>query len=173
MKRLLLITALLIVLFAFLFLFMRTPNIPLEALQQRYANSASQFASIAGMQVHFRDEGPRTDSLPLVLLHGTASSLHTWDSLMPFFSHKRIIRLDLPGYGLTGPHPQSNYRSAMYHAVLDTLLQQRGVARCIVAGNSLGGFLAWTYALDRPQVQGIILINPGGFTNKAISGSVA
>ena len=172
MKRFLLLFLLLTATLALLFLLIRTPDLPLEELKQRYTNGSSQFMPIAGMQVHYRDEGPRTDTLPLLLLHGTASSLHTWDSLVPFLTEKRIIRLDLPGYGLTGPHPQGNYLSTMYSAVLDTLLQRLGVDRCIVAGNSLGGFLTWTYALDRPQVQGIILIDPGGFTNKAISSNI-
>lgn len=172
MQRFFVIAAWVVALLAGSFLLLRTPDLPLAQLQQRYTHARSQFIRIAGMQVHYCDEGPRTDSLPLLLLHGTASSLHTWDSLVALLPQKRCIRLDLPGYGLTGPHPLGNYRWATYAAVFDTLLQRLGVDRCIVGGNSLGGFLSWTYALDRPQVKGIILINPGGFTNTSAPSNI-
>ncbi|HMO32705.1 MAG TPA: alpha/beta hydrolase [Lacibacter sp.] len=172
MKKTLSVLFILAALLALLFLLLRTPDLPLDELKQRYTNASSQFMPIAGMEVHYRDEGPRTDSLPILLLHGTASSLHTWDSLVALLPQKRCIRLDLPGYGLTGPHPQGDYRSSTYSLVFDTLLQRLGVEQCIVAGNSLGGFLTWTYALDRPQVKGIVLVDPGGFTNAAAPSNI-
>jgi pimeloyl-ACP methyl ester carboxylesterase len=56
------------------------------------------------MQVHVRDEGPRDDPAPIVLLHGTGASLHTWEGWTRQLAHKRrVIRFDLPGFGLTGP----------------------------------------------------------------------
>lgn len=164
MKRIFISSFFVLAVLLLLFLLVRTPDLPLEQLQQRYTNATSQFLRIAGMQVHYRDEGPRTDSVPMLLLHGTASSLHTWDSVVPLLPQKRCIRLDLPGYGLTGAHPQGSYFAATYAAVFDTLLQQLGVNSCIVAGNSLGGFLAWTYALHNPAVKGLVLIDAGGFS---------
>lgn len=164
MKRILIISFFVLALLLLLFLLVRTPDLPIDELKQRYTNPASQFVTIAGMQVHYRDEGPRTDPLPILLLHGTASSLHTWDSLVPLLPQKRCIRLDLPGYGLTGPHPEANYFSGTYAAVFDTLLQKLEVDSCLVGGNSLGGFLAWTYALHNPAVKGLVLIDAGGFS---------
>lgn len=151
---------------------LHTPDISLAVLKEKYTNAASRFMRINGMEVHYRDEGPRTDALPILLLHGTASSLHTWDSLVPLFPEKRMIRLDLPGYGLTGPHPQADYRSVAYAQVFDTLLQRLRVDSCIVAGNSLGGFLAWTYVLHNPQVRGLVLIDAGGFSIGKPSGNL-
>ena len=55
-----------------------------------YTNNASRFFEIQGMQVHYRDEGPREDKFPLVLLHGTGSSLHTWDSLVQLCPKKDV-----------------------------------------------------------------------------------
>ena len=94
-----------VLLLAVVILIFRTPDIPQKDLLPVYANQTSQFYQAQGMQIHYRDEGPRSDKLPLVLLHGTGSSLHTWDSLVVKLPEKRIIRLDLPGFGLTGPHP--------------------------------------------------------------------
>ncbi|MEW6736370.1 MAG: hypothetical protein AB1489_34075, partial [Acidobacteriota bacterium] len=55
------------------------PDRPVSELQTRWAPPPSTFVDVAGMKVHLRDEGPRDDSLPIVLLHGTSSSLHTWE----------------------------------------------------------------------------------------------
>jgi len=115
------------------------------------------------MQVHYRDEGSREDKLPLVLIHGTSSSLHTWDSLVILLPEKRCIRLDLPGFGLTGPHPAHNYSPQNTNLIIDELLQHLKVDSCIIAGNSLGGFVAWSYALGYPRAKKMILIDAAGF----------
>lgn len=149
-----------------------TPDLPLETLKAKYTNPASSFIAIEGMEVHYRDEGPRTDSLPFLLLHGTASSLHTWDSLVLKFPHKRIIRLDLPGYGITGPHPTADYSTQMYMRVLDTIAAQLAIDRWVVAGNSFGGLLSWQYALHHPSVKGLVMIDAAGFPSKAKGGNL-
>lgn len=79
-------------------------NISVEELKKKYANAESAFVEIDGMQVHFRDQGLATDSLPIVLIHGTGASLHTWEPWVNELKNKhRIITLNLPAYGLTGP----------------------------------------------------------------------
>ena len=54
-------------------------DLPLETLKETYANTESQFMALEGMEVHYRDEGPKTDSIPIVLIHGTGASLHTFN----------------------------------------------------------------------------------------------
>ena len=62
------------------------------------------------MAVHLRDEGRRDDPMPLVLLHGTSASLHTWDGWVAELGPgRRILRFDLPGFGLTGPFAGGDY----------------------------------------------------------------
>lgn len=61
-------------------LFFGYSDIPLNELKTKYTNAASIFISINGMDVHYRDEGTINDSIPLVLIHGTGSSLHTFDA---------------------------------------------------------------------------------------------
>ena len=137
------------------------PDIPVEELKSRYATSPSSFVVVDGMPVHYRIEGRGT---PLVLLHGTASSLHTWndwtEQLKKDFA---IIRLDLPGFGLTGPHPKAAYRVEDYARFLDKFMQQLGVEYFSLAGNSLGGAIAWQYAATYPsKLDKLILIDPLG-----------
>jgi pimeloyl-ACP methyl ester carboxylesterase len=128
---------------------------------------------IMGMSVHYRDEGPATDSLPLLLLHGSGSSLHTWDSLVARMPDKRCIRLDLPGFGLTGPAPGGDYSPSVSGAVIDSLLQFLRVDSCIVVGNSLGGMIAWNYAAGQAAVKGLVLLDPSGFPTGNKGGNLA
>jgi len=98
-------------------------EIPVEKLKGKYADGHSQFMPLMGMNIHYRDEGNTADSLPLLLIHGTSSSLHTWDSLVNRLSpFKRIIRLDLPAFGLTGPNPGQDYSIGFYNRVIDSFL---------------------------------------------------
>lgn len=150
---------------AVLILIFRTPDISPEKLSSKYTNDASRFLGIQGMQLHYRDEGPGEDNLPIVLIHGTSSSLHTWDSLVAALPEKRCIRLDLPGFGLTGPDPKRDYSIQNTVKIVDELLQYLKIDSCIIAGNSLGGFIAWSYALVYPRAKKMILIDAAGFNS--------
>jgi pimeloyl-ACP methyl ester carboxylesterase len=117
------------------------------------------------MQVHLRDEGPRDDPLPIVLLHGTSASLHTWDGWADGLkASRRVIRMDLPAFGLTGPFPDHDYRIAHYSQFVHALLDQLGVARFVLVGNSFGGQIALQVTLDRPtRVDRLVLVDASGY----------
>ena len=86
-------------------LFFGHRDIPAQELTDKYATAPSSFARVGGMPVHFRDEGNPADSIPLVLLHGTGSSLHTFDPWVEYLKKdRRVVRMDLPGFGLTAIH---------------------------------------------------------------------
>ena len=146
-------------------------DIPLEDLKAKYAGPTSAFVAVQGMQVHYRDEGNPADSLPLVLIHGTGASLHTFDAWVEELAqHRRVIRMDLPGYGLTGPFPDRNYAQPQYVAFIHDFLAQLGIEQCILGGNSLGGLISWQYAAQYPeQVAKLILIDAAGYPGKARS----
>jgi pimeloyl-ACP methyl ester carboxylesterase len=147
------------------------PDVPVESLTARWAPPPSRFLATDGMRVHLRDEGPRDDSLPVVLIHGTSSSLHTWDGWTDSLrTTRRVIRFDLPGFGLTGPSPDSDYSIAAYVRVVGHVLDSLGVSRAVVAGNSLGGWIAWRFAVAVPtRVARLVLVDAAGypFTPKA------
>ena len=72
--------------------------------------------------------------------------------------------MDLPGFGLTGPHPERDYSLNGYIQFLDAFTKHIGIAQFIIAGNSWGGMLAWYYAAQRQQeVSGLILIDAAGY----------
>lgn len=142
------------------------PDQPVDELKARWAPAPSQFLDVAGMQVHLRDEGVRDDPEPLVLLHGTSSSLHTWDGwVAALAAERRVIRVDLPGFGLTGPTPDGDYTVASYVRFMGELLDRLGIERCVLAGNSFGGQVAWetALALSPSRVVKLVLEDAAGY----------
>jgi pimeloyl-ACP methyl ester carboxylesterase len=137
------------------------PDIPLAKLMPEYGVPPSKFIKIQGMRVRYRDEG---SGPPLVLLHGFSSSLDTWDGWQRQIGGKRrVIRLDLPGFGLTGPASDGNYTAARYVGVVTELLDKLGVERTDIGGNSMGGRTALMFALAHPErVRKLILVDAGG-----------
>jgi pimeloyl-ACP methyl ester carboxylesterase len=141
------------------------PELTVEELRPRFASPPSTFLNVAGMKVHMRDEGPRDDPSPIVLLHGSAASLHTWDGWAEALkSSRRVIRFDLPGFGLTGPSPDRNYSIDNAIRLLIAMLDHHGIERAVLGGNSLGGLIAWRTALEYPaRVERLILVDSGGY----------
>ena len=127
-------------------------DIPVAELKVKYQKANSEFIDIDGVSVHYIMEGRMDDSLPIVFIHGTSASLHTWDTLSSLLkTNKKIIRLDLPAFGLTGPNRLNQYNFNFYNQFLDEFLLKLNVTQCIVAGNSLGGSIAWNYAIASPE----------------------
>lgn len=134
-------------------------------LKEKYAPSPSVFISVDGVDVHYRDEGNKADSLPLILIHGTGSSLHTFDNwVTELKKQKRVIRMDIPGFGLTGPFPDRIYSIEHYVVFMNHFLSAMEIRKCIIAGNSLGGQIAWNYTIQFPGlVHKLILIDAAGY----------
>jgi pimeloyl-ACP methyl ester carboxylesterase len=147
----------------------------LVELKAKYTNAASAFIVIDSMDVHYRDEGNATDSLPLVLLHGTGASLHTFDAWVAVLKNeKRVVRMDLPAFGLTGPFPDRNYSIEKYVDFIHHFLLAKGITKCILGGNSLGGQIAYRFTIIHPQmVEKLILIDAAGYPLESTSVPIA
>src|SRR5262245_31535578 len=141
------------------------PERTVAQLRDRWAPPPSVFLDVLGMKVHLRDEGPRDDPSPIVLLHGTGGSLHVWDGwAQALRSERRVIRFDLAGFGLTGPAPDGVYGRDHDARLVVAVLDQLGVARCVLGGNSLGGSVSLRTAIDHPErVEKLILVDSGGY----------
>jgi pimeloyl-ACP methyl ester carboxylesterase len=133
-------------------------------LERRYTNEASAFLDLGDARVHYRDEGPR-DAPTLVALHGAYSSLHTWDGWVEQLTDEfRVVRLDMPGFGLTGPR-DGRHTLRKLVVTVGGLCDALDLWRVTVAGNSLGGGVAWRLAVERPElVSRVVLLNAGGAT---------
>jgi pimeloyl-ACP methyl ester carboxylesterase len=146
----------------------RAPDLPPHSLVGRYAPPPSDFVEIRGQVVHLRDEGPRGDPEPIVLVHGTGSSLHTWEGWVRALKPaRRVVTFDLPGFGLTGPfdgaYARDDYRGATYARFVVDLLDHLRIPRAVLGGNSLGGEVAWRTAVLAPsRVTRLVLVDPAG-----------
>jgi len=143
-----------------------TPDRPRAALEAAYAGPPSQFLEIAGVRLHVRDTGPR-DAPAVIMLHGFGSSLHTWDAWAADLERDhRVVRYDLPGFGLTGPDPTGDYTDARSIAILIALMDRLGLAHASLVGHSMGGRIAWTAAALHPdRVDRLVLVSPDGFAS--------
>ncbi|GAC1341042.1 MAG: alpha/beta fold hydrolase [Acetobacteraceae bacterium] len=143
-----------------------TPDKPRPALEAEYAGPPSAFLDLAGIRLHLRDTGPRT-APAVILLHGFGASLQTWnDWATDLERDRRVIRYDLPGFGLTGPDPTGDYTDTRSIAILLALMDRLGLARASLVGNSMGGRIAWTFAALHPErTDTLVLVSPDGFAS--------
>nr|WKF55595.1 Lipase 1 [Paraburkholderia busanensis] len=145
-------------------------SVPRDELRRRYTQTGSRFAQIMGTDVHYVDEG-QGDTL--VMIHGFAASLHTWNRVADELKRThRVIRLDLPPFGVTGPLRSSRgeietMNLPTYRRFIDTFMQALGIGRATLIGNSLGGLISWDYAVrHRGAVERLVLIDSAGFPMK-------
>lgn len=131
----------------------RTPDLPAATLVAKYGQAPSRFLELpSGARVHYRDEGPR-DAPVLLLLHGSNSSLLTWVPWVSRLSGEyRVVSLDLPGHGLTGPVPGDDYSPDGMAAFVDAFRTKLGLTHFYLAGNSMGGNVSTRYTLAHPDV---------------------
>ncbi len=142
-----------------------TPSIPRRALERLYAGAPSQFLQLpSGTRIHYRDQGPRDARFTLLLLHGTAASLHTWEGVVAGLRDRfRVVTMDLPGHGLTGATAEDRYDRAGMVAAIARLVDHLGLARFVIGGNSMGGEMAMAYALAHPErIEALVLIDSAG-----------
>ncbi|MFI5540956.1 alpha/beta fold hydrolase [Nocardia sp. NPDC051900] len=132
-----------------------------------YIDPDSRFALVEGRKLHYKRAGAGPSVL---LLHGSGSSLHCFDHVASALSSSfDVIRLDLPGFGLTGPRADRDYTVRTFARTVAAFLDSLGVPKASVVGNSLGGNIAWNFALDYPgRVDRLVLINATGYPGKSL-----
>jgi len=136
-------------------------SLPLDTVEQRHCLPDSRFIHLDGMDVHYRDvgEGP-----VLLCIHGIFSSLHNWLEWSEQLSDRyRVISIDMPNFGITGPHPKG-VKKHLYSDFLNTFTDALNIQECAIAGNSLGGWMSYEFANRYPdKVKQLILIDSAGF----------
>ena len=139
-------------------------DIPRDKLEAKYASGASEFLNLKnGSRIHYRDEGDLYKPA-IILLHGFNGSLFNFERMVPLLSKEfRLISIDLPGFGLTGAIPSMDYSTQNSILVINELTKHLGVEEFSIAGNSMGGGIAWRYALENPEkTQSLILLASSG-----------
>ena len=141
-----------------------TPDLDRAELEKRYFSSSPQIIDVDGLKVYYKETGPQ-GAPALLLLHGFGSSLQAWDDWSLKLEQKyRLIRLDLPGFGLTGASPANDYSEEKDLAILTHFVDKLGLEKFSVVGHSMGGKMAWSLAASQPErVQALVLMAPDGF----------
>ncbi|MEV0148264.1 MULTISPECIES: alpha/beta hydrolase [unclassified Nonomuraea] len=112
--------------------------------------------------IHVCQDGPR-DAPALLLIHGSASSARSWDSIVPMLtgSH-RVVRVDLLGHGRSPKPAGRRYALPDQARRVAVALDRLGVEHAVVVGHSSGGAVATALAEQRPDlVTALALINTG------------
>lgn len=140
------------------------PDIESSELRTRYGASSQDMVMVDGLNIYYKDSGPK-DAPVVLLLHGFGSSLQTWDFwAAKLETYYRVIRLDLPGFGLTGPSPLHDYSESNDLATLTHFVDKLGVSSFSIVGHSMGGKMAWSLAAAEPdRVKALVLMAPDGF----------
>lgn len=148
--------------------FLSDPDIPAAELEALYGQPPSQFVTLpSGARVHYRDQG-QANGPALVLLHGSNASLHTWEPWVGELGDAfRMISVDLPAHGLTGPVPGDDYSQDGMAKFVDEFTTAIGIERFALAGNSMGGGVAARFALMHPErLTHLILVDAAGVPTK-------
>lgn len=140
-------------------------DIAYETLAARYENAASRYVDLpGGVRMHYRDQGDPNGPL-LLMVHGYSDSLLTWERWAALLGEEyRIVTLDLPGHGLT--RAPADFRPSietLRDAVAD-FTRAQGLSNFTLIGNSMGGNIAWEYALAHPeQLNALVLADASGW----------
>ena len=134
--------------------------------ERELADPDSHFADVNGLTVHYKEMGQGEPVY--ILLHGFGASEFSWRAVMePLSRSGRVIAYDRPAFGLTERPLDGNWTGTNPYSVqgnvelLDGLLDELGVDKVILVGNSAGGGVAAAYALEHPErVQGLVLVDP-------------
>ena len=143
-------------------------DISRQELEEKYALGESKFLILKdGSRIHYRDEG-NNERPVIVLLHGFNGSLFNFEGLVSLLAEDfRLVSLDLPAFGLTGAVPSGEYTIENFKETVSELTHYLDIEKFSIAGNSMGGHVAWRYALEYPdQIEGLILIAAGGVSGE-------
>ncbi len=122
--------------------------------------SELKYLDLHGDRIAYREAGAGP---PLLLIHGMAGSSATWRAIIPQLSTKyRVIAPDLLGHGMSAK-PRGDYSLGAFAVFLRDLLDELGVARATVVGQSLGGGIAMQFVYQhREYCERLALIGSGG-----------
>ena len=148
---------------------LKRADIPYETLATHYESGASRYVDLpGGVRTHYRDQGAGPT---LLLIHGFSASLHTWEPWVSALATGedringyRIVTIDLPGHGLTrGPAGWQPSIEA-YRDLVEAFAQSQNLSDFALGGSSMGGNVAWQYALAHPErVNALVLVDASGW----------
>ena len=149
---------------------LKRDDIPYATLASHYENANSRYVDLpGGIHMHYRDEGAHPGNATLLLVHGYAASVQTWEPwVVRLGDDYRIISIDLPGHGLTSAPAGYQPTIDNYLDAIHAFAASQHLDHFVFAGNSMGGNIAWHYALAHPeQLNALILVDAGGWAHES------
>jgi pimeloyl-ACP methyl ester carboxylesterase len=136
----------------------------LLAIGRLLAGLRSRTIEVDGQHWHYLEGG---QGPALVALHGFGADADHWLRVAPLLRKRfHIVAPDLIGFGTSSPGERLPFDIASQAQRLGRLLDAIGIDRCILAGNSMGGWIATRFAADHPErVAALWLLAPLGVKN--------
>ncbi len=136
-----------------------------EYMKEKYSLPNSHFISWNGTEIHYTESG---SGFPVLMIHGFGGSNRDFILLDSLIQGKyRVIRVDLPGFGLSDFPKQKDLDPdyiKVYDQYFSFLLDTLHLDSCYVMGNSLGGLMSWNLAVNHPRVvKKLVLFNSAGY----------
>ena len=141
--------------------------VPKALVRKELEQPNSKYFSWKGNMIHYVDEG---QGIPVLMIHGFGGSHYNFQKLSELMKDKyRVIRVDLPGFGLSDfPKDEQDY-ATMYRSFVADFVNRLEIDSVYVMGNSMGGGIAWLYTLDHPEkVKGLVLLDAFGYDAEVI-----
>jgi pimeloyl-ACP methyl ester carboxylesterase len=186
MRHVLIILGIIVAALVGLFIYFSAGDIPRATLEAKYATPPSQFVDLnypttlpsgatdqafndksVTARAHYRIRGAANAPV-ILLLHGSNASLFTWEPWSNTLSdHFRVVSVDLPAHGLTGPTANHDYTAAGMVAFVKAFADKLNLKSFALAGNSMGGGVAARFAETYPgRVDHLILVDAAGMPSK-------
>jgi pimeloyl-ACP methyl ester carboxylesterase len=142
-----------------------------EEAKLRYSSPASHFIQWRGVEIHYTDEG---QGPAMLMLHGLGGNFTNYDSLAAIMKQDyRVVRVDLPGFGLSDLPEQRDSIAELYFAFFDDLLDTLQMDSLYVIGNSMGGWMGWELAVNYPdKVKGLVLLGRAGYEMERVKDNI-
>ena len=122
--------------------------------------------AVDGVEIAYVDEGPRdAPATPMLLVHGLGATLDHWAlAVPPFARERRVLALDLPGFGRSAK-PDAAYSPEEFVAALRGFAAAVGLDRFVLVGHSMGGAISAELTLEHPElVERLVLVDAAGMT---------
>ncbi len=148
-----------------------TPSPPMAPTQapSRTHEERNRLMKVAGVDVHLIDEGPLDAPLTVILLSAqwlSAACFNRWATAIAALH--RVIRIDLPGHGPTGPFADDDYGPQNYAALVDAVMQEIAPGPHVLVGQSFSGIAAAIHAATKPaNLRGLVLATSSGMKRAA------
>lgn len=164
-KIILIIVATLFSLFVMAIYFRPSTILSAEDVKAKYTLPTSHFINWRGGELHYTDEG---EGFPILMLHGFGGSHRNFNRAAELLKDSfRIVRLDLPGFGLSdmpGAGKEDISPRELYRSYLSFMTDTLKLDSFYVMGNSMGGLIAWNIAAENPEkVKGLVLLGSAGY----------